>query len=137
MLLCADAYASDSKAMMPASDVSGEMYVVLRDYFTLNRRRVLFDLFVMYAGILIALAAALAQAMIHGQLQHVIRARGTTIALIAVLVPMLLTFSLNFIAACILGRRLARATGQPLGEYVRTSHYEEAGKAVLRRRDGE
>jgi hypothetical protein len=110
------------------------MHVLLRDYFTLNRRIILFDLLVFFACILFACAAMLAQAMGHGRLQQLISAQGKAIALIVVLGPILLTFSLNFMIAYILGRRLARATGQPLGEYVRTGHYEERGKAVLRRR---
>jgi hypothetical protein len=106
------------------------MMTVIRDYFTINRKKILLSTLKVYLAAVLLTAIVLAQAMVHGATQQIVPNLLTT--LLIIIGPLVLSMSLNVVAACILGVRLAHAAGLRLTDYVKSDLYQQHGKATMR-----
>ena len=94
------------------------MWTLLPEYLLVNRKRIAIDLIKVYLGSLAVAIAIFLQAAIYGSAGNLVPQ--FSIGLLISCVPGLMTLMSHTIAGIIIGVRIARMAGLPLGEYVKT-----------------
>ena len=109
------------------------MRVLIRDYLEFHGKKLLFDVLKAYGFFTGLIGALLGQAMLRGQLERVIEAWGSRIAIVTIVLPGTIICLPLFISLWLTGRNLARSAGEPLSEYVDTEAYKRYGTEKLRK----